>query len=107
MYVESLGPHNFGKVSFVKFGPANCEPIGNIHRESNWVFPVNSYILSRVRMKLLKSENFYSIFRTIFLSLLRQAQFKPRSFNCIIAGLIFGHFFDKSTQLELAVFEFF
>ena len=22
-------------------------------------------------------------------------------------GLIFGHFFDKSTQLELAVFEFF
>ena len=24
-----------------------------------------------------------------------------------IAGLIFGHFFDNSTQLELAVFEFF
>ena len=71
-------------MAFVKFGPANCESIGNIHRESNWVFPVNSYILSRVRMKLLKSENFYSIFRTIFLSLLRQAQFKPRSFNCII-----------------------
>ena len=23
------------------------------------------------------------------------------------SGLIFGHFFDKSTQLELAVFEFF
>ena len=45
MYVESLGPHNFGKVSFVKFGPANCESIGNIHRESNWVFSVSSYVL--------------------------------------------------------------
>ena len=25
----------------------------------------------------------------------------------VLAGLIFGHFFDKSTQLELAAFEFF
>ena len=43
-YVESLRPH-FGKVSFFKFGPANWESIGNIHRVSNWVFSVSSYIL--------------------------------------------------------------
>ena len=30
---------------FFKFGPANWESIGNIHRVSNWVFSVSSYIL--------------------------------------------------------------
>ena len=45
MYVESLGPHDFGMVSFVKFGPANQESIGHIRRVSNCLFSVSSYIL--------------------------------------------------------------
>ena len=44
-YVEYLGPHDFGKVSFVKFGPANQEFIGDICRVSNCLFFVRSYIL--------------------------------------------------------------
>ena len=44
-YIESLGPHDFGKVSFVKFGPANQESIGDIRRASNWLLPASSYIL--------------------------------------------------------------
>ena len=46
IYVHRVpDPYNFGKVSFVKFGPANWESIGNIHRVSNCVFSVSSYIL--------------------------------------------------------------
>ena len=44
-YVESLGTHDICKESFVKFGPANQESIGDIRRVSNWVFSVSSYIL--------------------------------------------------------------
>ena len=45
MYIESLGPHDIGKESFVKLGPANQESTGDICRVSNWVFSVSSYIL--------------------------------------------------------------
>ena len=31
MYVESLGPSDFGKVPFVNFRPANIENSGDIH----------------------------------------------------------------------------
>ena len=47
MCVESLRPHDFGKVSFVsvKFGPANQESFGDIRMVSNCLFSVSSYIL--------------------------------------------------------------
>ena len=37
--------HNFGKVGFVEFGPANWKSNGNVHRVSTWVFSVSSYML--------------------------------------------------------------
>ena len=45
-YIEFLWPHDFGKVSFVKFGPAKQESIGDIRRVSNWLFSVSSYMRS-------------------------------------------------------------
>ena len=67
MYVESLGPHDFGKVSFVKFGPANQESIGDIHMVSNFLFSVSSYILVlRSRVSSLKGLIENSAFTNLF-----------------------------------------
>ena len=44
-YKPSQGPHVFSKVPFVTFEAANLESIGKIHRVSNLVFSVSSYIL--------------------------------------------------------------
>ena len=44
-YKPPQGPHVFSKVQFVTFEPANSEAIGDIHRVSNSVFSVSSYIL--------------------------------------------------------------
>ena len=55
-YVESLGPHDIGKESFVKLGPANQESIGDIGRVSNCLFSVSSYILVLRLCAGMKSE---------------------------------------------------
>ena len=63
-YKSPERPHVFSKVPFVTFEPANPKSIGNIHRVSNLVFSVSSYIL--VLRSRLTFRKLYLDFKELF-----------------------------------------